>query len=65
MPPLKSVNLQEESLGVNAAENRIDMEQYRLTTSGMGKDQQIDLEAHRSDSHCQLRINPDTLVYII
>ena len=63
LPPLWSVNHQEERLGVKAAENRIDMEQYKLATGGLDKDQQIDLEAYRSASHCQLGINSDTFVY--
>jgi len=64
LPPLWSVNHQKERLDVKAAENRIDMEQYKLATGGLDKDQQIDLEAYRSATHVQLGINPEDFVHI-
>jgi len=62
LPPLWSVNHQEERLGVKAAENRIDQEQYILATQGASED--IDLEEYRKLKKSQLGINPEhTKVY--
>jgi len=59
LPDLWSVNHQEERLGVKAAENRIDMEQYLLATQGA--DEELDLEEYRKIKKPQLGINPDLL----
>merc|ERR1712228_537186 len=42
-----------------AADNRIDMEQYKLATEGVDPDQMMDLEAYRARAAVQLGINPD------
>jgi len=60
LPPLWSINHQAERLGVKAAENRIDQEQYILATQGAPED--IDLEEYRKQRKPQLGINPDALV---
>jgi len=57
LPPLWSVDHQEERLGVKAAEKRIDMAQYKLATEGTDTD--LDLEAYRQTKQSQLGINPD------
>ena len=57
LPPLWSVDHQEERLGVKAAEKRIDMAQYKLATEGTDTD--LDLEAYRQSKQTQLGINPD------
>ncbi|XP_023343406.1 exonuclease 3'-5' domain-containing protein 2 [Eurytemora carolleeae] len=59
LPDLWSINHQEERLGVKAAENRIDMEQYILATQGFTVDQTLDLEEYRKLKKPQLGINPD------
>ena len=51
--------LQAERLEVKAKENRIDLEQYKLATTGVGAAEDFDLEAYRSLKHAQLGINPD------
>eukprot|EP00088_Acartia_fossae_P022853 TRINITY_DN2395_c0_g1_i1.p1 TRINITY_DN2395_c0_g1~~TRINITY_DN2395_c0_g1_i1.p1 ORF type:complete len:602 (+),score=79.45 TRINITY_DN2395_c0_g1_i1:69-1874(+) len=56
LPPLWSVNHQEERLGVKASEKRIDQEQYILATQGA--DEEIDLEEYRKQKKPQLGINP-------
>merc|ERR1712240_19556 len=62
LPDLWSVDHQADRLGVKAAENRIDMEQYRLATEGgmMPEcgEEQFDLEAYRNTRQAQLGINP-------
>ena len=64
LPPLWSVDHQADRLGVKAAENRIDMDQYKLATEGvdipLSVDEQFDLEAYRQSKHAQLGINPET-----
>jgi len=57
LPPLWSVDHQEERLGVKAADNRIDLYQYQLATEGVASD--LDLEAYRQSKQAQLGINPD------
>ena len=57
LPPLWSVQHQEERLGVKAADNRIDAAQYELATRGT-EDTSLDLEAYRAGKHAQLGINP-------
>ena len=59
LPPLWSVNHQEERLGKKAAENRIDKEQFKLATEGLDEGEEIDLEAYRNINHVQLGVNPD------
>ena len=59
LPPLWSVDHQEERLGVKAADNRIDMEQYKLATEGVDPDMMLDLEAYRARAAVQLGINPE------
>jgi len=56
LPALWSVNHQEERLGVKAAENRIDQEQYILATKGALEN--IDLEEYRKQKKSQLGVNP-------
>ena len=58
LPPLWSVDHQEERLGVKAADNRIDMDQYKLATEGVDPNQVLDLEAYRARAAVQLGINP-------
>jgi len=62
LPDLWSVDHQAERLGVKAAENRIDMDQYRLATEGVDMpevgEEQFDLEAYRNTRQAQLGINP-------
>ena len=59
LPDLWSVDHQAERLEVKAKENRIDLEQYRMATEGVNKDQEFDLEEYRNIRHAQLGINPD------
>jgi len=62
LPELWSVDHQADRLGVKAAENRIDMEQYKLATEGVEMpecvEEQFDLEAYRNTRQSQLGINP-------
>jgi len=62
LPELWSVDHQADRLGVKAAENRIDMEQYKLATEGVvmpeDGEEQFDLEAYRNTRQSQLGINP-------
>ena len=62
LPDLWSVDHQADRLGVKAAENRIDMEQYKLATEGVDMpevgEKQFDLEAYRNTRHAQLGVNP-------
>jgi len=62
LPDLWSVDHQADRLGVKAAENRIDMEQYKLATEGVDMpesgEEQFDLEAYRNIRQAQLGINP-------
>ena len=58
LPPLWSVHHQADRLETKAADNRIDLEQYRLATEGAAH--HLDLEAYRAARHVQLGINPDT-----
>merc|ERR1712042_79801 len=64
LPDLWSVDHQADRLGVKAAENRIDLEQYKLATEGVvmpGQgEEQFDLEAYRNSRQAQLGINPRT-----
>ena len=46
---------QAERLDVKAAEQRIDMVQYKLAREGGV----VDLEEYRKEGHAQLGINPD------
>jgi hypothetical protein len=59
---LWSVDHQAERLQVKAKENRIDLEQYKLATEGVHKDDEFDLEEYRNTKQAQLGINPDTPV---
>jgi len=62
LPELWSVDHQADRLGVKAAENRIDMEQYKLATEGVempeSGEEQFDLEAYRNTRQAQLGVNP-------
>jgi len=55
LPDLWSVDHQAERLDVKAAEQRIDMVQYKLAREGGV----VDLEEYRKEGHAQLGINPD------
>eukprot|EP00092_Neocalanus_flemingeri_P045105 GFUD01050253.1.p1 GENE.GFUD01050253.1~~GFUD01050253.1.p1 ORF type:complete len:571 (+),score=175.73 GFUD01050253.1:246-1958(+) len=62
LPDLWSIDHQADRLGVKAAENRIDMDQYKLATEGVDipelGEEQFDLEAYRNTRQAQLGINP-------
>ena len=58
LPPLWSVDHQEERLSLKAADNRIDMQQYKLATEGVDPEQSLDLEVYRDRAAVQLGINP-------
>ena len=59
LPELWSVDHQEERLGVKAKENRIDLAQYRLATTGLARGEEFDLEQYRSTRGAQLGVNPE------
>jgi len=61
LPDLWSVDHQADRLGVKAAENRIDIDQYKLATEGLVRmegEELFDLEAYRNTRQAQLGINP-------
>jgi len=62
LPELWSVNHQQERLGVKAAENRIDVEQYMLATQGLCENSDLDLEEYRKTKRPQLGTNPCAVV---
>ena len=55
LPDLWSVDHQAERLDVKAAEQRIDMVQYKLAREGGI----VDLEEYRKEGHAQLGVNPE------
>jgi len=55
LPDLWSVDHQADRLDVKAAEQRIDMVQYKLAREGGV----VDLEEYRKEGHAQLGVNPD------
>jgi len=55
LPDLWSVDHQAERLDVKAAEQRIDMVQYKLAMEGGV----VDLEEYRKEGHAQLGVNPE------
>ena len=44
---------------VKAKENRIDLEQYKMATEGVDREQEFDLEEYRNTRQAQLGTNPD------
>ena len=59
LPPLWSVHHQADRLESKAADNRIDLAQYRLATQGLSQEQHLDLELYRTSRQPQLGVNPD------
>ena len=44
---------------VKAKENRIDLEQYKMATEGVDREQEFDLEEYRNTRQAQLGTNPE------